>query len=76
MLTVSYLLLQALEPTVHGRGRKEDSLDEIYMGVYENLLYARKTQPVEGKTLDLVNSIPFQMYNCLSSCAPLLNLTN
>lgn len=76
MLTVSYLLLQALEPTVHGRGRKEDSLDEIYMGVYENLLYARKTQPVEGTTLDLVNSIPFHMYNCLSSCALLLNLTN
>lgn len=26
-----------------------DSLDEMYLGVYEKLLYARKTKPVEGK---------------------------
>lgn len=38
-----------MEPVVHGRGRKGDSLDEVYLGVYEELLYARKTKPVEGK---------------------------
>lgn len=49
------LLSQALEPVVHGRGRKEDSLDETYMGVYESLLYARKTNAVEGiPPLDLI----------------------
>lgn len=38
-----------MEPLVHGRGRKEDSLDETYLGVYEDVLYARKIKPVEGK---------------------------
>lgn len=41
-------LIQNLEPVVHGRGRKADSLDEIYLGVHEGLLYARKINPVEG----------------------------
>ncbi|KAI3990780.1 hypothetical protein MKX01_011688, partial [Papaver californicum] len=39
--------IEGLEPVVHGRGRNEDSLDETYLGVYEELLYARKTEPVE-----------------------------
>lgn len=33
---------------VHGRGRRKDSLDDTYLGVHEELLYARKTKPVEG----------------------------
>lgn len=41
--------LQSLEPIVHGRGRKENSLDEMHFGVYDKLLYARKVKPVEGK---------------------------
>jgi len=41
--------IQALEPIVHGRGRKSSSLDETYFGVYEELLYARKVEPVKGK---------------------------
>lgn len=45
---------QSLEPVVHGRGRKEGSLDETYLGVYEDLLYARKTKPVEGKFFKLL----------------------
>lgn len=40
--------MQELEPIVHGRGRKASSLDETYLGVFEQLLYARKTEPVEG----------------------------
>lgn len=47
---------QRLEPVVHGRGRKADSLDEAYLGVYEDLLYARKTKPVEGKALSFLNN--------------------
>jgi hypothetical protein len=46
-----YIILfpfQKLEPVVHGRGRKTDTLDETYLGVYEELLYARKLNPVEG----------------------------
>ena len=41
--------IQVLEPKVHGRGRKSSSLDETYFGVYEELLYARKVEPVKGK---------------------------
>lgn len=44
-------LLQGLEQVVHGRGRNVDSLDETYLGVHEELLYARKTEPVEGNIL-------------------------
>lgn len=43
--------VQSLEPVVHGRGRKSDSLDETYLGVYDKLLYARKVEPVEGMSL-------------------------
>ncbi|URD94508.1 Coenzyme F420 hydrogenase/dehydrogenase, beta subunit N-term [Musa troglodytarum] len=38
---------QVLEPTVHGRGRTVE-FDEIYFGVHEQLLYAKKIKPVEG----------------------------
>ena len=41
--------MQDLEPIVHGRGRK-DSMDEMYFGVHDQLLYARKTEPVQGNT--------------------------
>ncbi|MCD7469619.1 hypothetical protein HAX54_008761 [Datura stramonium] len=53
--------IEALE-TVHGRGRNEDSLDETYMGVYEKLLYARKTKPVEGaQWTGIVTTIAVEM---------------
>lgn len=39
--------IEELEPRVHGRGRGESS-DEMYFGVHEELLYARKIKPVEG----------------------------
>lgn len=53
------LYRQALEPVVHGRGRKTDSMDETYMGVYENLLYARKINPVEGMFHPLADVVSF-----------------
>uniref|UniRef100_A0A0D3FU69 Coenzyme F420 hydrogenase/dehydrogenase beta subunit C-terminal domain-containing protein n=1 Tax=Oryza barthii TaxID=65489 RepID=A0A0D3FU69_9ORYZ len=42
--------VEDLEPLVHGRGRKQD-MDEMYFGVYEQLLYARKMKPVEDDRL-------------------------
>lgn len=37
-----------MEPSVHGRGRNLDALDDVYFGVHEKLLYAKKRAPVEG----------------------------
>ncbi|EOY05476.1 Coenzyme F420 hydrogenase family / dehydrogenase, beta subunit family isoform 3 [Theobroma cacao] len=54
--------IESLEPVVHGRGRKSDSLDETYLGVYEKLLYARKTKPVEGaQWTGIVTTIAIEM---------------
>ncbi|XP_047315423.1 7-hydroxymethyl chlorophyll a reductase, chloroplastic [Impatiens glandulifera] len=54
--------IEALEPVVHGRGRKEESLDEMYLGVYEKLLYARKIKPVEGaQWTGIVTTIAIEM---------------
>lgn len=54
--------IEALEPVVHGRGRKEDSLDEVYLGVYEQLMYARKTKPIEGaQWTGIVTTIAVEM---------------
>ena len=50
---------------VHGRGRNVDSLDETYFGVHEELLYARKTTPVEGHIF--VFKLVFGLYGCLYS---------
>ncbi|GMP55803.1 hypothetical protein CsSME_00020513 [Camellia sinensis var. sinensis] len=54
--------IEGLESVVHGRGRKEDSLDEVYLGVYEKLLYARKSKPVEGaQWTGIVTTIAIEM---------------
>ncbi|KAL1832370.1 hypothetical protein DCAR_0102372 [Daucus carota subsp. sativus] len=54
--------IEGLEPVVHGRGRKDDSLDETYLGVYEELLYARKIKPVEGaQWTGIVTTIAIEM---------------
>ncbi|XP_052477512.1 7-hydroxymethyl chlorophyll a reductase, chloroplastic isoform X3 [Gossypium raimondii] len=56
------LNVQNLEPVVHGRGRKLDSLDETYLGVYDKLLYARKVKPVEGaQWTGIVTTIAIEM---------------
>ncbi|CAL5006401.1 unnamed protein product [Urochloa decumbens] len=53
--------VEDLEPQVHGRGRKE-GMDEMYFGVYDQLLYARKTQPVEGaQWTGIVTTIAVEM---------------
>ncbi|KAH1229195.1 7-hydroxymethyl chlorophyll a reductase, chloroplastic [Glycine max] len=54
--------IERLEPVVHGRGRKTDNLDETYLGVYEELLYARKLNPVEGaQWTGIVTTIAIEM---------------
>ncbi|KAL6191918.1 hypothetical protein ACLB2K_038307 [Fragaria x ananassa] len=54
--------IEELEPVVHGRGRKPDSLDEMHLGVYEELLYARKTKPVEGaQWTGIVTTVAIEM---------------
>ncbi|PUZ52750.1 hypothetical protein GQ55_6G294500 [Panicum hallii var. hallii] len=42
--------VEDLEPLVHGRGRKE-SMDEMYFGVHDQLLYARKTEPIQDEVI-------------------------
>lgn len=54
--------VESLEPVVHGRGRKENSPDETYLGVYEDVLYARKVKPVEGaQWTGIVTTIAIEM---------------
>ncbi|KAJ9555625.1 hypothetical protein OSB04_010239 [Centaurea solstitialis] len=54
--------IEGLEQVVHGRGRNVDSLDETYLGVHEELLYARKTVPVEGaQWTGIVTTIAIEM---------------
>ncbi|XP_058724327.1 7-hydroxymethyl chlorophyll a reductase, chloroplastic [Vicia villosa] len=54
--------IEKLEPVVHGRGRKTDTLDETYLGVHEELLYARKLIPVEGaQWTGIVTTIAIEM---------------
>ncbi|KAF3457493.1 hypothetical protein FNV43_RR02151 [Rhamnella rubrinervis] len=54
--------IEDLEPIVHGRGRKKNSLDEMYFGVYDKLLYARKVKPVEGaQWTGIVTTIAIEM---------------
>ncbi|GAA0144910.1 reductase [Lithospermum erythrorhizon] len=54
--------IENLEPVVHGRGRKEDSLDESYLGVFDRVMYARKKEPVEGaQWTGIVTTIAVEM---------------
>ncbi|KAJ8616806.1 hypothetical protein MRB53_036178 [Persea americana] len=54
--------IEGLEDVVHGRGRKAGSSDEMYFGVHEELLYARKTKPVEGaQWTGIVTTIAVEM---------------
>ncbi|KAH0470061.1 hypothetical protein IEQ34_001619 [Dendrobium chrysotoxum] len=53
--------VEALEPAVHGRGRGSSS-DEMYFGVHEELIYARKIKPVEGaQWTGIVTTIAVEM---------------
>lgn len=34
---------------MHGRGRNPDSMEDLFFGVHDEMLYARKTEPIEGE---------------------------
>ncbi|KAJ4914893.1 hypothetical protein Rs2_00443 [Raphanus sativus] len=54
--------IESLEPVVHGRGRKADSLEDTYFGVHQEQLYARKLKPVEGaQWTGIVTTIAIEM---------------
>jgi 7-hydroxymethyl chlorophyll a reductase len=54
--------IESLEPVVHGRGRKADSLQDTYFGVHQEQLYARKLKPVEGaQWTGIVTTIAIEM---------------
>ncbi|KAJ6822415.1 uncharacterized protein M6B38_389395 [Iris pallida] len=54
--------IEDLEARVHGRGREKGSDDEMYFGVHEELLYAKKIQPVKGaQWTGIVTTIAVEM---------------
>ncbi|XP_020079787.1 7-hydroxymethyl chlorophyll a reductase, chloroplastic [Ananas comosus] len=53
--------IEALEPMVHGRERNTNA-DEMYFGVHEKLLYAKKIKPVKGaQWTGIVTTIAVEM---------------
>ncbi|XP_042434565.1 7-hydroxymethyl chlorophyll a reductase, chloroplastic-like [Zingiber officinale] len=53
--------IEVLEPIVHGRGRTTES-DDMYFGVHQQLLYAKKIKPVEGaQWTGIVTTIAVEM---------------
>ncbi|CAM6105722.1 unnamed protein product [Calypogeia fissa] len=54
--------VEKLEPQVHGRGRDHNSLDDLLFGVNQEMLYARKIQPIEGaQWTGIVTTIAMEM---------------
>lgn len=33
---------------MHGRGRNPESMDDLFFGVHDEMLYARKSEPIAG----------------------------
>jgi 3,8-divinyl protochlorophyllide a 8-vinyl-reductase (ferredoxin) len=54
--------IPALEATAHGRSRNLEREDELYFGVHQSMVAARKTEPIEGaQWTGIVSSIAIQM---------------
>jgi 3,8-divinyl protochlorophyllide a 8-vinyl-reductase (ferredoxin) len=54
--------IPALEATAHGRSRDLEQPDELYFGVHQTMVAARKTAPIEGaQWTGIVSSIAIQM---------------
>ncbi|MCO5563853.1 hypothetical protein L7F22_017502 [Adiantum nelumboides] len=54
--------LQLLEPNVHGRGRNHKSMEDLHFGVHEEMLYAKKIDPIDGaQWTGIVTSIAMEM---------------
>jgi coenzyme F420-reducing hydrogenase beta subunit len=55
---------EALEKQSHGRDRNLDNPDELYFGVHQQMIAARKQQPIEGaQWTGIVSSIAIEMLN-------------
>jgi 3,8-divinyl protochlorophyllide a 8-vinyl-reductase (ferredoxin) len=56
--------IPALEEQTHGRSRDLDAPDDVYFGVHQSMMAARKTQPIEGaQWTGMVSSIAIEMLN-------------
>ncbi|NJL61465.1 MAG: hypothetical protein HC903_06090 [Methylacidiphilales bacterium] len=55
---------QELETKIHGRDRNLENADELYFGVHQEMMAARKQQPIEGaQWTGIVSSIAIEMLN-------------
>ncbi len=53
-----------LEAQTHGRTRDLDSDDDVYFGVHQSMMAARKTEPIEGaQWTGIVSTIAIEMLN-------------
>lgn len=53
-----------LEEVTHDRARNLDNPDELYFGVHQEMIAARKTEPIEGaQWTGIVSSIAIEMLN-------------
>jgi coenzyme F420 hydrogenase subunit beta len=53
-----------LEEEAHGRSRNLDNPDDWYFGVHQDMMTARKTEPIEGaQWTGIVSSIAIEMLN-------------
>jgi 3,8-divinyl protochlorophyllide a 8-vinyl-reductase (ferredoxin) len=56
--------IPALEEQAHGRSRDLDVPNDVYFGVHQSMMAARKTEPIEGaQWTGMVSSIAIEMLN-------------
>jgi 3,8-divinyl protochlorophyllide a 8-vinyl-reductase (ferredoxin) len=56
--------IPALEVQAHGRSRDLDAPNDVYFGVHQSMMAARKTEPIEGaQWTGMVSSIAIEMLN-------------
>lgn len=56
--------IPALEAQTHGRSRDLENPDDVYFGVHQSMMAARKTEPIEGaQWTGIVSSIAIEMLN-------------
>ncbi|NEQ51837.1 MAG: hypothetical protein F6K11_17135 [Leptolyngbya sp. SIO3F4] len=56
--------IPALEEQNHGRSRDLDNENDVYFGVHQQMMAARKTEPIEGaQWTGIVSSIAIEMLN-------------
>jgi 3,8-divinyl protochlorophyllide a 8-vinyl-reductase (ferredoxin) len=56
--------IPALEQQTHGRSRDLDAPNDVYFGVHQSMMAARKTEPIEGaQWTGMVSSIAIEMLN-------------